>query len=507
MDFKRLLWLSILYSLVFIIVNFYFIPKKNNDNKISEGEILTLKEKESVVEPVNRSLNINGNIFISDEDLINIKIENTNILFSKNTACPVYYEYCHPITKNNIKVFDFVNKNINNNFIPPLFLILPYNSPLIYSLKSIDKNENGSIKALFLYEDEQVNVIKEYLIEKESPLINVKINIKYKKQDVSEKIKIFIPDVSVLKEEIGKGAFVYNDEKKSLTKVENKDCEKVVSAKPKFIGTQGDYFVQSVFQKDQFLRTFFRCNENNKVDLFLESNPFNSDLEISFKWYCGPKDYSSLKKIDSRLAEIMDYGWFSQLSILILNIIKYIASIIGNFGFAIILFAIFVRLLFLPLSYFSKDGAKKKDEFTKKYNYVRTKYKDDPERRSAEEAALYKEYGVMPMGLGCLPLLLQIPILIALQKCLRNTILLYNVPFVGWITDISLPDHFKILPAIFVILTYFQASKNLEPVKKFAFLVFSLIFFFIVSSWPVGILLFMITSMIMAFIQTSIFGF
>ena len=507
MDFKRLLWLSILYSLVFIIVNFYFIPKKSNENKVSAGEILSLKEKESIVEPVYRDLNLNNDVFISDKDLIDVKTEDMSIFFNKDTACPVCYEYRHPITKNNIKVFNFINKNINNTCVPPLFLILSSDAPVKYSLKSFDKNKDGSTKILFSYEDEKININKEYFIKKGLPIINLKIYVKYKNQVLNEKIRIFVPDISIVDNEIGNGAFIYSDEKKSLIKVESKGCEKIVTAKPQFVGTQGNYFVQSIFQKNQFLRAFFKCSENNKVDLFLESNSFNKDLQLSFEWYCGPKDYSTLKSIDPRLIEVMDYGWFSYLSILIINIIKYIASLIGNFGFAIILFAILVRLLFLPLSYFSKDGAKKKEEFTKKYNYVRAKYKDDPERRTAEEALLYKEYGVMPMGWGCLPLLLQIPILIALQKCLRNTILLYKVPFIGWITDISLPDHFKVLPAIFVILTYFQASKNLEPVKKFAFLIFSLIFFFIVSSWPVGILLFMITSMIIAFVQTTIFGF
>jgi YidC/Oxa1 family membrane protein insertase len=172
----------------------------------------------------------------------------------------------------------------------------------------------------------------------------------------------------------------------------------------------------------------------------------------TFRLYAGPKEHDSLAALNLGLEHIIDYGFFSIIARPLFWVLKLFYRFVGNYGWAIILLTIVVRLPFIPLINKGQASMKKMQEIQPKMNEVREKYKNDPKRMQVEMSELYKKHKVNPVG-GCLPMLLQIPVFFALYKVLLVSIELRNAPFMLWIKDLSAPDTlFGHIPAVLPLI-------------------------------------------------------
>lgn len=172
--------------------------------------------------------------------------------------------------------------------------------------------------------------------------------------------------------------------------------------------------------------------------------------------YAGPKDSDTLKKLNLGLEHIINYGFFSILARPLFWFLKFLYSFLGNYGWAIIILTIVVRIPFIPLVNKGQKSMKKLQEIQPKMNEIREKYKKDPQKMQQEMSELYKKHKVNPVG-GCLPMLLQIPVFFALYQVLLISIELRGAPFMLWITDLSAPDTlFGMVPAVVPLLGGFN---------------------------------------------------
>jgi YidC/Oxa1 family membrane protein insertase len=161
--------------------------------------------------------------------------------------------------------------------------------------------------------------------------------------------------------------------------------------------------------------------------------------EYPFSYYLGPKSHKVLSQYDNTLKKSINFGFFDILAKPLLITMNFIHDVIPNYGVAIILLTVLIKLIFWPLgtkSYKSMNEMKKVQPLMMK---IREKYKDDKQRMNQEIMGLYKTYKVNPAS-GCLPLLVQMPIFFALYRMLYQAIELRHAPFVGWIKDLSAPD-------------------------------------------------------------------
>ena len=161
--------------------------------------------------------------------------------------------------------------------------------------------------------------------------------------------------------------------------------------------------------------------------------------QYDYVLYMGPKSYKVLSKYDNMLKKAINFGWFDIIAKPLLIVMNAIHDVIPNYGVAIILLTILIKLIFWPLgtkSYKSMNEMKKVQPLMME---IREKYKNDKQRMNQEVMALYKTYKVNPAS-GCLPLLVQMPIFFALYRMLYQAIELRHAPFVGWINDLSGPD-------------------------------------------------------------------
>jgi YidC/Oxa1 family membrane protein insertase len=178
--------------------------------------------------------------------------------------------------------------------------------------------------------------------------------------------------------------------------------------------------------------------------------------------YIGPMIEGLLTPYDRGLEKAMDLGWklFRPISEVVLMGMDWMHKYISNYGIIIIIFSILTKLMFYPLTKSSTESMKKMQEVQPKLKALQEKYKDDKEKLNAATMALYKDEKVNPLA-GCLPLLLQSPVFIALYQAFSHTIALRGQPFFGWITDLSQPDAITQLP---FALPFLGSDLNVLPI-------------------------------------------
>lgn len=202
----------------------------------------------------------------------------------------------------------------------------------------------------------------------------------------------------------------------------------------KWIGQEDKYFCAALVPSFQPAEAKAWTYKDSPV-IAIKGKPSSNIFHL----YAGPKEHGRLAALKSGLEYIIDYGFFSVIARPLFWVLKFFYRYVGNYGWAIILLTIVVRIPFIPLVSKGQRSMKKLQEIQPKMNEIREKYKKDPQKMQQEMMELYKKYKVNPMG-GCLPMVLQIPVFFALYKVLLVSIELRGAPFMLWITDLSAPD-------------------------------------------------------------------
>ncbi|MGZ3797326.1 MAG: membrane protein insertase YidC, partial [Pseudobdellovibrionaceae bacterium] len=223
--------------------------------------------------------------------------------------------------------------------------------------------------------------------------------------------------------------------------------------------------------------------------------------------YAGPKSIDILKNVDAELPSIIDHGFFGFIARPLLYIMKAFYSVLGNWGVAIICLTLLVRLCVLPFAVMSAKSMKAMQKIQPILQSLREKYKDDPMALNRETMAVMKEHKANPIG-GCLPMLLQIPVFFALYRVIGSSIELYHSPFVGWITDLSSPDKFFVLPILMggtMFLQQKMTPTTMDPAQAKIMAFLPLVFTLFMLQLPSGLTLYMTVSAIFGIVQQYIF--
>ena len=234
---------------------------------------------------------------------------------------------------------------------------------------------------------------------------------------------------------------------------------------------------------------------------------FRPEEKTVFDLYLGPLEYSRIKMLGRELDNIMDFGWafVRPISKGVLYVLTEMHKYIPNYGFILILFSILIKIIVYPLTKKSYQSTAAMQQIQPELTLIREKYKNNAQKLNQAQMQLYKKRGVNPLG-GCLPMLIQMPLLFALFIVFRTTIELRAEPFVWWITDLSTPDavinlpfkipiygsHIAILP-IFMVISMFIQQKMMsggaaqQPQQKIMQYFMTAFFFLIFNSFPSGL--------------------
>lgn len=206
----------------------------------------------------------------------------------------------------------------------------------------------------------------------------------------------------------------------------------------------------------------FKVDESPSMKLNVST--VGAKAEQAFTLYLGPLDYGRLKKYSNGIENIVEMGpkFLQGLSKLFLWFLSLLYSFIPSWGVCIIIFAIILKTLLYPLTHKSFESTTKMQKIQPLTKELQAKYKSDPQKMNAELKKLYKEHGVNPLG-GCLPMLLQMPVIFALYPILRYSISLRQASF-GWLPDLSEPDPIWLLPILMAVFMFVQ-QKLMAPSK------------------------------------------
>jgi len=241
-------------------------------------------------------------------------------------------------------------------------------------------------------------------------------------------------------------------------------------------------------------------SKNDKNYFAQISNGTNS---LNYEVYAGPKSYNLLKKIGNNLHTNLDFGFFGIVSAPLLSLLHFFNSIFKNYGLAIVVLTILVRLALYPLNSASFKQMKAMQEIKPEMDSIKEKIKDKQQQQAAM-MELYKKKGVNPLG-GCLPVVLQMPIFIGLYAALYLSVELRHANFAGWITDLSAPEKLMItesfgipvlviLFVISMILQQWSTPTAMDPAQKKMMYIMPVVMGFMFSSFPAGLTLYWLTS-------------
>lgn len=257
---------------------------------------------------------------------------------------------------------------------------------------------------------------------------------------------------------------------------------------------------------------------------------FDAKQGGNFKMYFGPLDYKLLSGMNHRLGRIVELGGITYrwLSVGMLYIFQFLHRILGNYGVAIMLFALIIKLIFLPLSQSQQRSMRKMQVLQPKLAELQKRFKDDPQRLNEETMRLYRDHKASPLA-GCLPVLIQMPVFFGLYAVLRNAVSLRGAPFVKvftihmaksfdflfihipagnlvWLSDLSQRDPFFILPALMTVASIFQSLlTNADPRQRATAIIFPLLIAFVFLNFPSGLQLYWLVFNLLSLLEYWIF--
>jgi YidC/Oxa1 family membrane protein insertase len=224
---------------------------------------------------------------------------------------------------------------------------------------------------------------------------------------------------------------------------------------------------------------------------------------VAVRMYAGPQEQRRLKEVAPGFDLVVDYGWLAILAWPLFAVLEFFHRWSGNWGVAIILLTILIKLVFFPLSAASYKSMAKMKLVTPRLTKMREMYGNDRARMNQAMMELYKTEKINPLG-GCFPILVQIPVFIALYWTLLAAIELRHAPFILWIRDLSALDPYYVLPVLMSVTMVLQTRMNPVPpdpvqakVMQFMPYIFSVFFFF----FPAGLVLYWLVNNILSILQ------
>ncbi len=289
-----------------------------------------------------------------------------------------------------------------------------------------------------------------------------------------------------------------------------------------WVGYENNYFINAIIPIDtegyQIVPRSLDA-EKHLIQLVYLTDPFQAEAgevkSFKLRLYIGPKELGCLEKAEHNLTSAVDYGWFTFLAKPLLTVLEWFYKFTHNYGLAIILLTVLIKIVFWPLTQKSYTSMQKMKKIQPKIAQLREKFKDDREKMNKELMAVYRTYKVNPMG-GCLPMVLQIPVFFALYRMLNAAVELRHEPFVLWINDLTAPDRLNVgidipylggIPVLTLLMgiTMFLQQKMTpsagDPRQEQIMLLMPIMFTVFFINFPSGLVLYWLVNNVLSIAQ------
>jgi len=277
------------------------------------------------------------------------------------------------------------------------------------------------------------------------------------------------------------GPVIYNENDK-FKKVEFGELDKLAAdpnrklpytkgADNGWVGMVEHYFLAAWLPSDatKAQREFYARKLDNGLyadGVIIQSAPIapGATGEIKVPLYVGPQEQDTLAKLAKGLDLVVDYGIFTVLAAPLFWLLKWLHGLVHNWGWAIVLLTIIIKSAFYPLNHASARSMAKMKVIAPKLKALQEQYANDKQQLQMKMMEMYKTEKINPLG-GCLPIMVQIPVFIALYWVLLSAVELRHAPWIGWIHDLSAPDPYFVLPVVYAITAYLQVKLSPTPIQ------------------------------------------
>lgn len=373
----------------------------------------------------------------------------------------------------------------------------------------VTKKDNTS--ATFSYADDKIQIERTYKLNSSNFTLDHDLALSLKKQApnfmfVGLRAPKILPKIENERRHVSfsklSGGTVHWDATGSIDELKEELTE------GKWAGISSRYFLSALVDKGAPSRPQFQVKPNlDELEMNLVYKITGNNLHIPQMYFYGPKEIDTLKKVGYGLDNAVDFGWFTIIAYPILTTLKWLNGFVKNYGIAIILLTVLIKILLYPLTYKSMKGMQQMQKFQPQMQALREKYKDDKERLNREMMAAMRTHGYNPMS-GCLPIFIQMPVFIALYNVLYGATELYGQPFFGWITDLSLKDPFYVTPILLGLIMFIQQritpQTTTDPAQQKMMLMMPIIFGVMMLWLPAGLTLYMLVNSVVSIIQQMI---
>ncbi len=308
------------------------------------------------------------------------------------------------------------------------------------------------------------------------------------------------------------GPAVYTDAKKyqkiEFTDIEKSKAEFEKTSPQGYVAMVQHYFASAWLLPDNTAHENFARKVDNNLYAVGMITPF-SDIApgqtktLDTTLFVGPQEEKMLEVLSPGLELVKDYGWLTVLAKPLYWLLDRLFGFLHNWGWSIVALVVLLKLAFYWLNAKAYASMAKMKAINPRIMEMRERLKDNPQQMQQEMMRIYREEKVNPMG-GCFPIMVQIPVFIALYWVLLSSVEMRNAPWIGWIQDLSAPDPYFILPVVMTLSTLLQTALNPAPpdpmqakMMWFMPLIFSVMFFF----FPSGLVLYWITNNILSIAQ------
>jgi YidC/Oxa1 family membrane protein insertase len=320
---------------------------------------------------------------------------------------------------------------------------------------------------------------------------------------------------------VGSSAFVNNE----LFEVKPKklaDGPDVLQGQVGWVGYGDRYFIKTMVPLNQGPHVVTISSIDEQISAVMSEGVVSlvpgAMAEYNYKMYFGPKKFSILEEVGYDLSKAVNFGWFDVIAKPMHWLLNAFYAVFGNYGIAIILVTVLVKLLFWPITQKGLKSMKNMQKLQPKVAKLREKYKGDPTKMNQEMMAMYKTYKVNPLG-GCLPMLIQIPVFFALYKVLLTAIELRHAPFMLWINDLSAPDRLMIgfeipyligIPVLTLLMgasMYFQMKltpTTADPLQAKIMQFMPILFTFLFLNFASGLVLYWFVNNLLSILQQQL---
>jgi YidC/Oxa1 family membrane protein insertase len=502
---RKILTAIVLSATTVLCLHYFFQPRKAEEARgvvslpetVKPGQAYKVPRMEDLAKPVKREIDFVDKKRTDDEVVTSIETDLCSLSFST---------YGGVLGNLDFKKHKGITKKPLRTIYPKTFyeqeqgcflLALNEKTPYFYQLVGTEQKDD-TIHVRYQVNANGWMIKKTFVIDKNSYQLKLLLEFNptsSKPEAIAPRLFFASPFIAEIADDVIRGV---------VPTIGNDGVEKVYQGQeleqawvmPSLFGSEDKYFVHTLINDTSHFtqRAFYKKGNHKTLFSILEGPEITAKQHFELNFYLGPKLLDELIDADSRLEGLLAFGWLSIICKFLLKLLIMIYSFIGNFGLAIILLTILIKIPFLPLSMKARKRMEEFQRYQPAINKLRQKYRGDMKRMQEELVRFYREHNISPASqmVGCLPLLIQMPILFALYRVLGNYLELYQAPFIGWIVDLSSKDPYYVLPLLMGASMFWQ--QKMTPVtdsrQRVTMMFMTVLFTALFAGFPAGLVLY-----------------